>query len=321
MDFISMKETLKTRFFPVLVIFGDDEWLKSKAVSNVRDCLQIDFPDVNCFTYEQGVDVDELITACNTLPFFSKQKFILVENFAFPTGKKASEVKSKLENYLQTADDSCVLVFVSEESKPFEGIKGIELVNCKRLAEKQVVSWITAYCKRQGRQILPTVATKISQYCLCDMARVATETEKLCSYATSQITDQDVELLVHKDTNYEIFKLGEAIASKNNAKSLDMLQGLLNRGEQPRALFGLLYNFYRRMYYVRTTNYTHQQLADMLGVKKDWMIRQVEGIANQYKPMQLKRALDCFASCDEKLKRFFNESEEIQLLVLNLLAL
>ncbi len=320
-EFINLKDSLKSKFFPVYAICGDDQWLKNKSLENIKNSLQIDLPEMNCFTYEDGVDIDELLTACNTLPFFSMQKLVVVHNFVFPNGKKANEIKEKLANYSAKADESCVLVFVCDDDKNFKTMAGIQLVNCKHLDERAVASWIVAFCKRQGKQIASDVAGKIAQYCLCDMSRVATETEKLCSFAKGEITSADVELLVHKDANYEIFKLSEMIANKNSAKALDTLQGLLNRGEQPRALFGLLYNFYRRMYYVKTTTYTTKELATYLGVKGEWQITQVVNIAQSYKMMQLKRALDCFAACDEKIKRFFNETDEINMLVLNLLAL
>ena len=245
----------------------------------------------------------------------------MVHNFVFPNGKKANEIKDKLDSFCAHADDSCVLVFVCDDDKNFKTISGVQIVNCKRLDEKSVVSWIVAYCRRQGRAILPEVATKIGQYCLCDMSRVATETEKLCSFAQSHISADDVEMLVHKDSNYEVFKLSELIANKNSAKALETLQGLLNRGEQPRALFGLMYNFYRRMYYAKVTAYSPKELATYLGVKGEWAITQAIKVAQNYKPIQLKRALDCFATCDEKIKKFFNETDEINLLVLNLLAL
>jgi len=320
-EFINLKESLKSKFFPVYVLCGDDQWLKNKSLENIKASLDIQLPEMNCFVYEEGADVDDLVNACNTLPFFSRQKLVVVHNFAFPTGKRANYVKEKLANYCAKADDSCVLVFVCDDDKAFKTVAGVQLVNCKRLDERAVVSWIVAYCRRQGRAIDAAVASKICQYCLCDMSRVATETEKLCSFATAQITADDVELLVHKDSNYEIFKLSEMIANKNSTKALQTLQGLLNRGEQPRALFGLLYNFYRRMYYVKTTTYTTKELASMLGVKGEWAITQVANVADKYKPMQLKRALDCFAATDDKIKRFFNEIDEINMLVLNLLAL
>lgn len=320
-EFINLKESLKSKFFPVYALCGDDQWLKNKSLENIKASLEIELPEMNCYTYEDGADVDELINACNTLPFFSRQKLVVVHNFVFPNGKKATEVKDKLASFSAHADDSCVLVFVTDDDKQFKTVGGVQIVNCKRLDERAVVSWIVAYCRRQGRAIDNAVATKIGQYCLCDMSRVATETEKLCSYASAHITADDVELLVHKDSNYEIFKLSEMIANKNSSKALETLQGLLNRGEQPRMLFGLLYNFYRRMYYAKTTTYSAKELASMLGANGEWQISQAVKVAQNYKPIQLKRALDCFASTDEKIKKFFNEIDEINMLVLNLLAL
>ena len=91
-EFINLKDSLKSKFFPVYAICGDDQWLKSKSLENIKNSLQIELPEMNCFTYEDGVEIDELINACNTLPFFSRQKIVVVHNFVFPNGKKAFNI-------------------------------------------------------------------------------------------------------------------------------------------------------------------------------------------------------------------------------------
>jgi len=326
MDFLTMKESLKAKFFPVLAVCGNDAWLRAKAVENVAATLDVAYPEMNKVVYEQPTDMDEILIAASTLPFFSKQKLIVVENFVFAQGgkrqdgKRAQEQKAKLEKYASQADDGCALVFVTENESDFDGVRYVEKINCNRLDQKSVVAWVTAFCKRKKIEIDRFAAGRLADFCLCDMARVSTETEKLCDYSDGVITISDVDAMVHRDSEYVVFDLSRAIAEKNGAKALDMVQNLLARGEDVRSLFSLLYNYYRRMYYTRVSEATPAQLAAKLGVKES-AIRFASEVAQRYKPIQLKRAVDHFAAADAKLKAFYNEGDTFDLLIMQLLAL
>ena len=150
------------------------------------------------------------------------------------------------------------------------------------------------------------------------MARIAVETQKLIDYG--QIDADSVDLLVHRDAEYVIFDLSGAIAAKNAGRALEIYRGLIARGEDARALFGLLYSFYRRVYYVKTSDYTNDEIASYLGVKSG-AVNFAKETAQRYKPMQLKRALDYLAQADERLKAFVDEGEVMNLLIMQLISL
>ncbi|MCM1043240.1 MAG: DNA polymerase III subunit delta [Corallococcus sp.] len=320
LDFISLKDTLKSKFYPVFVVFGDDEWVKSKAIENIAASLAIEFPDMNKYVYEQGGDIDEILMSCNTLPFFSPQKIVVVENFVFPIGKKQQEVKQKIEKYARSADNSCVLVFSCTDNKPFGQIEFVEFVNCNRLSQNSLIAWIVAFVNKRGKKIDKFAASKLCNYCLNDMARINTEITKLCDYCIADVSEKDVELLVHKDAEYVVFNLSRAIANKDASQSLEIVRALLNRGEEVRSLFALLYNFYRRMFYIRVAKYSSKDIAQYLGVKES-AIGFTKEIADKYKPSELKTALEYFESVDAKLKAFYNDVETLEFLILQLVSL
>ena len=85
-------------------------------------------------------------------------------------------------------------------------------------------------------------------------------------------------------------------------------------------MFGLLYNAYRRMYYLKTTNYSNDEYATYFGVKPNSLYFLKE-TADKYKPMQLKRALDYFAKTDALLRAHTHDDQAIELLIMQLCAL
>ena len=316
--FLDLREKLKSSVYNVLCVFGNDGWLKKRAVDNV--CAAYGIVD-DGFGVDrlEGATLEDITLACLTPSMFCDKRLIVCEDFAMPdSGAKLVDAKNKLAELLQRADGSFCLLFLTDSDKGFKDVAGIETVDCNHLDKPSVIKWIESYCRRQNITVDRTCADRIAGYCLMDMARVAVETQKLIDYG--QIDEESVDLLVHRDAEYVIFDLSGAIASKNAARALEIYRGLIARGEDARALFGLLYSFYRRVYYAKTSDYGNDDIASYLGVKSG-AVNFAKETAQRYKPMQLKRALVYLAQADERLKAFVDEGEVMNLLIMQLISL
>lgn len=311
-----MREHLKSDRYNCLCLFGNDAWVRRKAVSNVCDALNVP-NDGFSVDYLDNPTFGEIKLACLTPALFCDVKVVVCENFAVPQGFKQQAFKSDLYDLVNYSDDSFCLVFVVDSDKGFD-VEGVEKVNCNRLDKDSVCKWIISYGKRQQVTIERNVAERLAQYCLNDMSRISIETQKLIDYG--EVSLDSIEQLVHKDAEYVVYDLSQVIARRNVSRALELYRGLVARGEEPRALFGLLYNFYRRAYYVKTTNGSNDSLANMLGVRPA-AIDFAKDTANRYKPMQLKRALECFDQADSKIKSFLDENEVMTFLIMQLVAL
>lgn len=313
--FLNLKNSLKGGNLSAFCLVGNDRWLKRKSLATIREFYGIE---------DDGFGVDKLDsptykqveTACCTPSMFATQKLVVVENFQISVGKQQTETVQKLEKLISECDGSFRLVFFADQGDFFSKINGLALVDCNKLDGMNVAKWVVAYCKKQGVEVSTACAAKIAEYCLFDMSRVSTETQKLLDYG--EITPQTVELLVHKDTEFVVFNLSKTICAKNAQAALELYNGLIASGEEARGLFGLLYNTFRRAYYVKTTEPT-ENLAELLGVKP-YAVQRTKEIAANYKPMQLKRILNCFEDADCKLKSFVDETEVMTTLILQLVA-
>lgn len=314
--FLDMREHLKTERYACLCLYGNDGWVRRKAVSNVCDALNVP-NDGFSVDYLDNPTFDDIKLACMTQALFCDVKVVVCENFALPQGIKLQSFKRELANLISQADGSFCLVFVTESDKGFD-IDGVEKINCNKLDRDSICKWIISYGKRQQVAIERNVADRLAQYCLNDMSRVSVETQKLIDYG--EVSIDSIEQLVHKDAEYIVYDLSQVISRRNVSRALELYKGLISRGEEPRALFGLLYNFYRRAYYVKTSVGSNDDLANMLGVKPA-AIEFAKETANRYKPMQLKRALECFEQADNKIKSFLDENEVMNILIMQLVAL
>lgn len=316
--FLELREKLKTRRFAALCLYGNDSWLKRRSVANV--CEEYGVVD-DGFSVDRLEEpkLEDIRYACFTPSMFCPTKVVVCEGYALPDGSvKQADAKAQLADIIRQCDGSFCLLILADSDKGFADVEGMETVNCNHLDKGNVIKWITTFGKRQRVAIDTICADRIASYCLMDMSRVAVETQKLIDYG--DVSLEAVEMLVHKDAEFAVYDLSGAIASKNASKALEIYRGLIARGEDNRALFGLIYNFYRRVYYVKTSAFTDEETASYLNVKMG-AISFAKETAQRYKPMQLKRALDFCAQADERLKAFVDENEVLTMLIMQLISL
>ena len=316
--FLELREKLKSSDYSVLCLFGNDGWLKKRAVEHV--CAAYGIVD-DGFSIDklEAPTVDDVTLACLTPSMFAAKRLIVCEDFVMTDGaNKLKEVQNKFAELLKHADGSFFLLIFTESDKGFNAIEGVETVDCNRLDKNSAIKWIESYCNKRGVDVDRLCCDRIATYCLNDMARIAVETQKLLDYG--KIDLDSINLLVHRDAEYVVYDLSGAIADKNAERALSIYRGLLARGEDERGLFGLLYSFYRRVYYVKTSDFSSDDVAAYLGVKSGALFF-AKQTAERYKPMQLKRALGYFAQADERLKMFVDEHEVMNILIMQLISL
>ncbi len=309
--FLDLQNVLKNGDFAGFCIFGNDPWVRRNALSRICKWAQV--VDDMGVDYLDNPTADDITFACLTPSMFCAKKVVVCQNLNVEG--KNSAIKQTISKILKQYDGSFCLVV--EHSKPLD-IAGLEGVDCNKLSSSSVSGWIVAYAKRQGVVINKPCADLISAYCLCDMARVEMETQKMIDYGTIDL--ETIEMLVHKDAEYAVYDLSKFIVNKNATRALELYRGLIASGENHIALFGLLYNYYRRLYYVKISQCSTDELAGQLGVKSG-AITFAKEFAQKYKPLQLKQALDYFAVADQKLKSFVDDNEVMTTLILQLISL
>ncbi len=314
-NFLDLKDKLATGSFPAFCLFGSDRWIKQRCLGNIKNHLgTLDPLSAEELTSPTVRDIE---LSCFTPSMTNPVKLVICSDFAFPNGKQQQTAAQTLKKLVAECDGSYCIVFLCDDYKPFDGL-GIEPVDCNRQDKSVVIKWIVATCRRADMDVDRLSADKLATYCLCDMSRVAGETQKLIDYGVFNV--DSVEEMVTKDVEFAVFDLSGAIAAKNPDKSLQIYRSLRQNGEEARRLFALLYSFYRRAYYVKTSDFPQDELAKYLGVKAG-AVGFAKQTAAKYKPMQLKRALDIFASAESKLLAFVNEDEVMTTLILQLAAL
>ena len=113
----TLNQDIKTREFKrFYLLFGEEEFLKQSYKKRLREAIAGD--DTMNYNYFEGkgMDVRELISLANTMPFFSERRLILVEDSGF--FKAASD---ELVEAMADIPDTTCMVFVESAVDKSEG--------------------------------------------------------------------------------------------------------------------------------------------------------------------------------------------------------
>jgi DNA polymerase-3 subunit delta len=214
---------------------------------------------------------DHIIQCCDTHPFMSEKRLVIVRDFLPEGGKKedsdenddSGDKESKkdrfepLIDYFQRFPDSCVLVFVSinpdKRTRVFKALsEAATLHEFKEVKGVTFLQWLRDETKRLGGSIEPRALEYFALHTGEDMWRAASELEKLALYTDKPITVADVDQVVSSNVQVKIFAFVDTLGSKNIAKALKLFTQLLDRGENIFMVFNMIIRQFRLLLQIRS---------------------------------------------------------------------
>ena len=271
MKYIELKRSLENgEVFSAYLFEGEESFFAKKGCALLEEKFLTE-PSLNLANFEgSNLDMTALTASLVAYPFMSEKRVTKITEF-YP---KASEVK-ELKKILPDLPDTALLIIVNKEkSDALSKIEQIQVVSCVKEESNLVAKWIKAECNRNKVLIDLENALKVAEYCLLDMTRVVLETKKLCDYVgeNEEITQEIIDLLVYKDSEYKVFKMTEHIAQKKFDLALSVIQEMLSKGEPPQKILVSIYNYFRKLLHVAISTKTNIELANVLG-SKDFVVK------------------------------------------------
>ena len=164
----------------------------------------------------KGLDVQEIISLADTMPFFGERRLIQIEDSGF--FKSAVDA---LVEYLPTMPDTTCILFVESEvdkrSRMFKKVKELgHVAEMTRQDTSQLAAWAGGILKREGRNITRNSMELLLSKTGDDMENIRMELEKLISYTLGRdtITDQDIEAVCTVRVTNKIFDMVTAIVNR-----------------------------------------------------------------------------------------------------------
>ena len=251
----SVLEDIKNQEYKqAYLFFGEEGYLKKQYRDKLIQAWNPDGDTMNYSRFEgKGIDVKEVISLGETMPFFAERRIILMENTGFFKNQCP-----ELTEYLNSLPDYLYLLFVEEEvdkrSKMFKTVKQIgRVVDFSVQDEKTLMRWVLGILKREGRQITQRDMERFLSKTGTDMSNIERELEKLLCYTMdrSVITGEDIDAVCTTQINNRIFAMVQAVAEQNQKKALDLYYDLLALKEPPMRILFLIARQFNQMYQIK----------------------------------------------------------------------
>lgn len=196
---------------------GVEENIKSVTLAALRKAVLADgLAELNESVMENP-SAGEIIAACETLPFASDKRLVVVRELNGTTGR--SEAEERLVSYIPKVPDSCVLVIyvrgkADGRKKLYSAVKkkgGI--VSFEPLGDAELNGWIVRVFQQNGKKCAPDVASLLSFTVGNDTALLRAEIEKLTALAGDRdtITENDVHAVATRSIECTVFEMVDAV--------------------------------------------------------------------------------------------------------------
>lgn len=183
-----------------------------------------------------------------------------------------SEYEKYLKKTFENFPPTTVLIIVNAEGKKGVDLKRkncITYVDCNRADEDTVAKWVFLTFKHAGITAPADVCTTIARYCLCNMSRVALETEKLIDYKKQgTLTLEEVDCNVYKDAEYRIYEMTNAVARKDYGAYIEIQSELCRKNGDETTLLSGLFSYFKNLLTILSSFDGDAELAKLLKMKE-----------------------------------------------------
>ncbi|MBR3603584.1 MAG: DNA polymerase III subunit delta [Elusimicrobiaceae bacterium] len=230
---------------PVYLLTGEDLFRKQEIIKKITAIVQPD--DFNIFSSSADkADLTEVLALANTAPVFSQRRLVILTGIE----KLRKDPKEAIIRYLQNPLETTVLILTHDDSKKFKTEKVLssvaadhgELVNFDELKRDDLAIWVKERLKEKGLTGEFEAVETLCEAVGADLNALSQEIEKLALYTADRenknISKSDVLAGVGFSKEENPFDLSNAVQYMNKNKAIDLIEKLLDSGEDPVGVLG-----------------------------------------------------------------------------------
>lgn len=245
----------KKIFKPVYLLEGEEDYyidvVMNYAEHKILNESEAGF-NLSVF-YGKDAVWSDVINACRRYPMFADRQVVLL--------KEAQQMKDfeRLEGYVENPLPSTVFVVsykektVDKRTKFYKTVKKEgEIFTSEKVRDYKMEEWVKDYVSQQDFEMTSKAIALLVEFVGNDLSRVVNELEKVTVNLGNRksITEDDIEKYVGISKEYNAFELQNALAIKDMAKAIKIIQYYESN---PKAgpiqlVLPSLYNFFSKLY-------------------------------------------------------------------------
>jgi len=290
-------------------LWGEEEYLRDSFLQTLRElCCQEGDEEFQIRVFkEPQIDPDELRFAVDTLPFFSERSLIEIRDLDY---NKPGETDRLIE-VLSDIPDYCTVAFrLNQGEEPNGKSKLVKFLRDRGTEirfsvqdQNMLFRWITRRFAFYGKGVEMEAAQRLIYLSGDRMKALIPEIEKIASYARDEkVTVDDVNAVANRIAEADIFDLTDAIAERRFNTASGILADLLEqRDTSVPAILSLLSGQFRRLL-ISTDAGDTAAVMELCGIKYEFMARRLLGSARNFRPADLRHAIELCEEADYRLK-------------------
>jgi len=296
------------------ILWGQDDFSLYESLDEIKRGIGDQaLLATNTTTFDgQELTVEQLRAVCETVPFLSEKRLVIVngllERFE-PKGKSSRQKKNALvtnqrSEYKQLADgigkipDSTILVLIDnsrigsnnpllKELSAKAKVKSFPLLRGSKLRQ-----WIQEYVTKEGGSISPWAVDLLAELVGSNLRIMVNEVNKLILFTSGRrIEEEDIKVVTSCAQEANVFALIDAIFEFRVGIAEQLLQQLLQRGASPAYLLVMLSRQAQMIVQVkvlRNQRKSEKAIQDKLGLTSEFAWRKILELANRYPMERLK---------------------------------
>lgn len=310
------------------LLVGKEEFLKKEFIQNLKNSffknpseLSLNF---QAFDPESG-SFAAFRDFLQTAPFLSERRLAILSGI----DDLEDDEKESLISFIGSFPPSAAAVLVSEEgnAKKSSFLAALSVkaktVSCYAPFDRDLPQWISTRAKEAGIRLEPAACSLLIDKMGKDVPTLSSSLEMLATYVhpKKEVSARDVEALLGRSLQNDVFLLVDVLLKKDAKASLSMVAHFLTEGIRGFEIVGVLAGQFERLrkaYRLMEEGVPGAQIGSELKVHSFFLEKftaQVKSLSR----FDLRKVFQEFLLCDESIKTgALNERLAVEKLVLSL---
>lgn len=299
-------------FDPLYFFFGEETFLidelQELLIEESLDPSQHDFNlDV---VYGSEAEASEVIGLCQGFPAGAERRVVIVREF------EKLEDNRQFKDYAEQPNPRAIVLLACTtkpnlSAHPYLALKEkATWSEFRALYDNEMPDWIQDYVQGQGYEIEPRAVQMLADYVGTDLQRVASEIEKLTTFAgeRTRLTADDVLAASGQTREFNVFELQNAIGEGRHADAAHVAEGILQQASNPQSeaimIVAVLNAYFDKLWKLKKPAALRKdkyELAGYLGVSP-YFVEEYKHAAQRYDRTALVDAYAALVAADYELK-------------------
>lgn len=306
-----------------IILYGTEEFYIDKAAALIKKShVEEDYESMNYMEFEKIEnnfnDFNEFVT---TFPFMAEKKVCVVKDSAFLTSAGSLNKKDE-DKVIDLIDnnDSCITIFLIKGGKPDSRKKTVKklkdknaVVELNKLSEGELSKYIVNNFKNHNLNInlhdadyIANNSGYLEYESTVSLYHVNNEIEKIASYKinSNNVSFEDIDLLLIKSVESNIFKLVDYICENNKKKAFEILEEMLLNNTPEQFIIHMISRQYRLLYqYVilQKKGYNFNEIMNKMKLK-NFVATKLSKQARNLNSEKIQSYMEKILEIDKKIK-------------------